>query len=89
MDQTKRLLLDFVCIGFVLFSFFDHLIAICVYDFIYLYVWVCWCVVVFSVVLTVAWQNNSLAFLQMKEKVRVSEYISESVSKSVNQSVNG
>ena len=59
------------------------------HDFIYLHVWVCLCVVVLSVVLTVAWQNDSLAFLQMKEKVRVSEYISESVSKSVNQSVNG
>ena len=69
MDLTKRLLLDFVCIGFVLFfGFFDHLIAICMHDCIYLHVWVCLCVVVLSVVLTVAWQNNSLAFLQMKEK---------------------
>ena len=59
------------------------------HDFIDLYIWVCLCVVVFSVVLTIAWQNDSLAFLQMKEIVRVSEHISESVSKSVNQSVNG
>ena len=69
--------------------FFGHLIAICVHEFIYLYIWVCLCVVVFSVVLTIAWQNDSLTFLQVKEKVRVSEYISESFSKSVNQSVNG